>query len=446
MSTPPFNSGLTNDTTKPTVSKSAQEIADFLKETPEEKKITDDKEDKKIKDDREDNLEEEDDDIKLKEDEDEEEEKLDLDEKEEDEDKDKKKKVAKGEDEDDEIEIEAPPRKKEITTKYPTFFKDFPWMEKMMYRDKQYTELFGSFDDAREIAESAEVLQDFERDLMQGDTTKVLAKIKEIDSKAFDKLVDDYLPNLAKVDKDAYFEVVGNIGRHIVKDIASEAIKRQNAGDKDTSQTLKSMANLLNQFLFGTTEFEEPKVRAQKDEKTDELEQERMQFVKERFETVRDDLQGKVDKILRATIADYIDPKGEMSSYEKRNAIRDCLLDVHRSVREDTGFVKSLDRLWDAVFSTRFSNDSQSRVQKAYLGKSRSVLKAAIKRARAEALKDTTRRERVVKDDDDNDRNERERETSSRRRTPETGRPHQERGNKMQRKPGESVLEFLSRD
>jgi hypothetical protein len=431
---------------KPSVPKSADDISNFLKEdTPtDDKKVKGEEDDKKTKDD---------DDITLKDLEDDDE-KLDLDDKKDD---DKKRKAKDKDDEDeydeddkdkldeDELEIEAPPRKKEITAAYPDFFKKFPWMEKMMYRDRQYTELFGSFDDAREVAESAEVLQAFEQDLMQGNTVSVLSKVKEIDPKAFDKLVDNYLPNLAKVDKEAYFEVVGNIGKHIIKDIANEGMKRLNAGDKDTAGTLKAMANLLNQFLFGTTEFVEPVNRFKKDEKADEVDQERVAFVRERFETVRDDLQSKVDKILRATISEYIDPKDEMSAYEKRNAVRDCLLDVHKSIREDPMFIKSLDRLWENVFSTRFSNDAQGRVQRAYLGKSKTVLRAAIKRARAEALKDSSSNRRPrIKEDDDKDEKE---ETPTRRRTADTGRPHQQSGKRsLERQKGESVLEFLSRE
>src|SRR5438874_1486535 len=67
---------------------------------------------------------------------------------------------------DDDIDIEAPPRKKEILKEYPELFKKFPFLEKVMYRDKQYSELFGSFDDAKEIAEKSEIFNNFESQLL----------------------------------------------------------------------------------------------------------------------------------------------------------------------------------------------------------------------------------------------------------------------------------------
>jgi len=80
---------------------------------------------------------------------------------------------------DTDVDIEAPPRKKEILKKYPDVFKDFPFLEKMMYRDKQITELFGSFDDAKEIAEKSDVFNNFETQLLAGNTEEVLKSVKE---------------------------------------------------------------------------------------------------------------------------------------------------------------------------------------------------------------------------------------------------------------------------
>src|SRR5258708_6881820 len=62
---------------------------------------------------------------------------------------------------DENIDVEAPPRKKEILKEYPELFKKFPFLEKMMYRDREYSQLFGSFDDAKEIAERSESFNQF---------------------------------------------------------------------------------------------------------------------------------------------------------------------------------------------------------------------------------------------------------------------------------------------
>jgi hypothetical protein len=301
-----------------------------------------------------------------------------------------------------------------------------------MFRDKKYTELFGSFDDAIEIKERSDNLAEFESDLMQGQTGRVLASVKELDKKAFDKIVDNYLPTLAKVDKEAYFEVVGNVAKTVIREMAKEAKNSKN-------EDLQRAALILNQFMFGTSEYTPPQQRVKEDENQNkELEQERQSFVRERFETARNDLQTRVDNVLRATISDYIDPKGEMSSYVKRNAVRDALVQLHQTIGQDTGFRKSLDRLWEAAFNEKFNANALKRIQSAYLGRSRQALAVVIRKARAEALKDSAPSSRKSKDEE-------EEETPRKRGPINTGRPRQPSGN-SQRQKGESVLDFLSRD
>lgn len=450
MSTPTsinLGAGQSDTTVKP--GRSAEDINDFLSQDIETDK-------KPIKEDNEEEQEEEEEVKKPKKelsDDDEDDEDVELsDEDEEDEDEDsdedeKKLKLKKDTEEDDELEIDAPPRKKEILKAFPELFKKFPWMEKMMYRDRQYTELFGSFDDAKEASERVAELEAFEQDLSRGSTEKVLARIKEVDKAAFDRIVDNYLPTLAKVDIEAYREVAGNIGKQIISDLANEAQARLGAGDKDTANTLRLMASNLNQFLFNTTKFEAPKPRSQgQSEEELRLERERLEFVQERFTTVRNDMQAKVDKVLRATIADYIDPKGEMSSYEKRNATQDALRNLHMSIREDRNFMKMFDKLWDSAFADKFSQASQDRIRKAYLGKSRNGLKKAILDARKEALKDRAPRARKASDEDESEDKETREERRPRRQL-DTGRPRQSGGNsKLERKKGESVTEFFARD
>ncbi len=222
---------------------------------------------------------------------------------------------------DENLDIDAPPRKKEILKKYPELFKEYPFLEKMMYRDKAYTELFGSFDDAKELAEKADSFNQFESQLLSGNTEQVLREVKESDEKAFNIIVDDYLSTLAKVDKDAYFHVVGNLNKRLIMEMVEEANSTNN-------EDLKQAALLLNQFIFGTSKFEAPKNRVDKKISTEqsEVEKERLAYVQERFETSRDDLQTQVDNTLKATISDYIDP---MLSQEMKKLLR-ILIDFGR--------------------------------------------------------------------------------------------------------------------
>ena len=227
-------------------------------------------------------------------------------------------------------------------------FKDFPFLEKILYRDRQYSELFGSFDDAKEIAEKSEIFNQFESQLLSGNTENILKEIKDTDERAFKTIVDDYLPTLAKVDKEAYFHVTGNLNRRLIMEMVEEA---NSTGNED----LKQAALLVNQFVFGTAKFTAPTklVEKRSDAEQSEVEQERLSYVKERFETSRDDLQGQVDNTLRATISDYIDPKGVMSSYVKKNAVSDAMKILQNAIAEDPSVAKNLNNLWRAAFDQK---------------------------------------------------------------------------------------------
>ena len=398
--------------TKPTA-KTADDINDLFKslDVEEEQSEPKVKEDKKPKEEPE--TENEDDDLELKEPE-EDIEKLDL---------------AKP---DDDIEIDAPPRMREISKKYPELFKDFPFLAKMMARDKQYNELFGSFDDAREVAEKSETFNNFESQLLSGNTEEVLRSVKDTDEKAFNIIVDDYLPTLAKVDKEAYFHVVGNLNRRLIMEMVAQA-------NEEGNDDLKQAALLVNQFVFGTAKFTAPSNRVEKreDPEKDKVEQERLSYVKERFESSRDDLQTRVDNTLRATIDSYIDPKGVMSSYVKKNAVADAMKILSSSISNDENVVKSLDKLWRVAFENKFSQDSLKRIQSFYLSKAKGNLKNAIIKARTEALKDLApKREKETEEVE---------EETPRKRTIAPGRPSQPKKSNGMNK-GESVTDFFMRD
>src|SRR5258708_7422068 len=85
----------------------------------------------------------------------------------------------------DELDLVVPARKKEILAKYPSLFKDFPYLERAYYVDRQYTELFGTIADAKQVIERAGILSSFEEQLQSGNTENILKTVKDSDPNAF---------------------------------------------------------------------------------------------------------------------------------------------------------------------------------------------------------------------------------------------------------------------
>ena len=281
---------------------------------------------------------------------------------------------------DEELEIVAPVKRKEILKKYPNLFKEFPYLQTAYYREQQYTEILPTIDDAKEAVTKAKEFDNFQQKLLKGDTETLLKTVKDQNPEAFNKIADDYLTTLSKVDNNAYYHVLGNVMKNAVISMVREARSSKN-GD------LEAAAEILNQFIFGTNQISEPTKLSSDKPKDDTVEQERRQFMTERFESVRDDLQTRVSNVLKATISQHIDPKAQMTDYLRNTAVKDSMDTVVQLIDKDTRFRSVLDKLWEKAFQEKFSKASTDRIRSAYLSRARTLLPAVIKSKRSEALK-----------------------------------------------------------
>lgn len=289
----------------------------------------------------------------------------------------------------EQLELVTPVRRKEILAKYPNLFKEFPYLEKAYYREQQFTELLPTIGDAKAAVEAKKVLDRVEADVMGGNTETLLAAIKRESPKGFAKIVDEYLPTLARVDEQAYYHVLGNITKHTIVAMVRESRKSGN-------EALQSAAQLLNQFVFGTSEFKPPsnlsKEEPESEGKDKELQQREQEFVRQRFETARGDLNTRINNTLKNTIEANIDPKKSMSDYVRKNASREAIELLGTVLDRDARFIALKDKLWEAAFADNFSAASVARIKSAYLSRAKTLLPTVIKKARNEALKGLTKR------------------------------------------------------
>jgi hypothetical protein len=284
----------------------------------------------------------------------------------------------------EQLELVTPVRRKDILAKYPSLFKEFPYLEKAYYREQQFTELLPTIDDARAAVEAKQTLDKMEADVMNGNTELILKAVKEQNPKGFHKIVDEYLPTLAKVDEQAYFHVLGNVTKHTIVAMVRESRKSGN-------EALQSAAQLLNQFVFGTSEFRPPSNLSinepGEDNKNKELEHREQQFVRQQFESARDDLNTRINNTLKNTIDANIDPKKSMSEYVRKNASRETIEMLESVLSKDSRFIALKDKLWEIAFKENFSRISIERIKSAYLSRAKTLLPTVIKKARIDALK-----------------------------------------------------------
>lgn len=297
----------------------------------------------------------------------------------------------------DDVKV-GPFRKAEIEKDFPGVLKKYPYLETAYFRDRAFTEVFASPAEAKEAYETIEEFGKMEQELFQGNTADLLGRVKEEDPKAFARMTDNYMESLRRVDQDAHNHVVSGIVKNLIGLLAKEGRRTQN-------DELRKTALAINQFVFESDEYEPHKPLSEaKDNSVDE---ERQQFLQERFETVQEELQGSVDGILETTIKNNIDPRGSLTEYVKKNAIRDAMEEVRGQLEKDTKFRSQLDKLWERAIAAKFNRESVKAIKDAYLSKAKTVLKPAITKAKNEALKGSGKR---VRDDGDSDTRNTERE------------------------------------
>lgn len=287
----------------------------------------------------------------------------------------------------EDLELTTPVRRKEILAKYPKLFKDFPYLEKAYYREQQFTEVFPTIQDAKVSAEKAQVLDRAEQQIMSGDITSVLAAAKAENQESFNKIADNYLPALRQVDQQAYYHVLGNV----IKDTIITMV-REGRALGEQGAPLQAAANVLNQFIFGSQNFQPPtslsrQARPEENQREQELRAQEQQRTITTFETVKDDLQSRADNVLKSTIDQHIDPRSTMTDYVKKNATREAFETLEDLLGKDMRFRGLLDKLWEKAFEKNFDKESTDRIKSAYLSKAKTLLPSVIKRARNDALK-----------------------------------------------------------
>jgi hypothetical protein len=289
--------------------------------------------------------------------------------------------------EEDLLELTVPVRRKEILAKYPKLFKDFPYLEKAYYREQQFTETFPTIQDAKVASEKASILDRTERQVMSGDISHVLQAAKEENQESFNKIADNYLPALRKVDQQAYYHVLGNV----IKDTIVTMV-REGRALGEGGAPLQAAANVLNQFVFGSQNFQPSTPLSQQVDPKDQsreqqIQQENRQRFYNQFEGVKTDLQTKADNVLKSTIDGHIDPNGAMTDFVKTHASAEAFQNLEALIDKDTRFRSLLDKLWEVAFQKNFDKTSTDRIKSAYLSKAKTLLPSVIKKARNDALK-----------------------------------------------------------
>lgn len=316
------------------------------------------------------------------------------------EEEDEGKEVIKLEDQDDLEFLHV--NRRDILKAYPDIFKKFPSIEKSIYREQQYAELYPTLQEARDAKESVDNYARFESSLLNGDISDVLNTVKNTDANAFERITETFLPTLNKLDKAAHASILSQV-------LKSAAITMYGEGKTRNNENLQLAAQILHEFAFGNGQITPYKFKHDIEVRENPREQELMNreqgFMKQQFDVAINDVSGRAENVIKSTVDKHIDPKGLMTPYVKGKASKEVLEEVDRAIKGDRSFSAILDRLWERALDSNFSEQTKIKIKNAILAKSQTVLPDIIRKIRADALKGYATRNdngrRADKDDEE---------------------------------------------
>ncbi len=287
---------------------------------------------------------------------------------------------------DDKLELMEAPRRAEILKEFPEIFKKFPYLEHAYYRDQKYTEIFPTPNDAQDAAEKAGALDNFEDALMRGETKKIFESVRTSDPQAFNRLVDNLLIHLGEVDEGAQIHIIGNVGKHIRDLMLAES-------NTSGNEALKHAAILLNQFITGSSNpIPQTKLAKEEARRDETLDNERVEFLRERFDTARTDIISRLDSKITNTLAKRVDPNESMTEFVREAAINQAKREVQSIIARDSRFQTLMKQAWQKAARSMYAKADIDYIRQKYENKAATLLPSVINKVRSKALKGLGRR------------------------------------------------------
>lgn len=324
----------------------------------------------------------------------------DADDEDEDGDGDKKSKGLKLEDNEDEI-LSDLPKRKEILAKFPDLFKTFPKLENAFFREQQYAEIFPTPKEAKSAMESVENLKKIESEFLSGDIETTLNRLKTADPKALGKITDNILETIKKVDREAYLNTLTKVTKNMLFAVAKYG-KDNDTGEDSDARQLQIAARLIHKHYFNdpnvTPAEESTKPTTEVDPKAEAVTKREEALNQRELTNATQDVVSRVNNKIQTAVTDAIDPKGAMTPYLKKTAVKDVMVALDSELTDDPRFRAQIDRLWKDAQKASFSDESKSKIRKAFLSKANTILPDIMRRVRGEALKGVDSRKKDESD------------------------------------------------
>lgn len=267
------------------------------------------------------------------------------------------------------------PSLKTINEKFPDFFKVFPAMRDMYFREAEYSKLFPTIDDAKEAQENNSAFQNIRDDVFNGSGEKFLTAIKGQSPQTLQNFAGKILGTLVKVDQDSFWRAANPL----VEDIARSMYKK---GIAENNESMSNAAKYLAHYFFGNADVAEGKTTTvPKEQPESDVSRERKEWEDQRqFE-----FRTNIEKDVRAQLVDLItgtdartgksrlDPDDILSPFIKNTIIEKVIQDIGATLQADKNHIAYMDSLWSRAKSNGRTDADKVRIITAYLTRARAL-------------------------------------------------------------------------
>ena len=267
------------------------------------------------------------------------------------------------------------PSLKTINESYPDFFKKFPSMRDMYFREAEYSKLFPTIDDAKEARENNTAFMNLREDVFSGTGEKFLNAVKSQNPQSLSRFAGKFLGTLVKVDQNAFWSAANPL----VEDIAGSMYRK---GVAEGNESLQNSAKYLAHYFFGDADIAEGKrTTIPKEQPESEVSKERREWE----DSKQTEFRGVVEKDVRGQLVDIItgmdsktgknkiDPDEVLSPFIRNTIIERVIADIGSTLQADKNHLTYMDSLWSRARQNGRTDNDKARIIAAYLARARSL-------------------------------------------------------------------------
>lgn len=272
---------------------------------------------------------------------------------------------------------------KAIKAKYPTIFKDFPDLRDAFFREREFSKVYGSVDDAVEAATKSGYYDSFVSAVDKGDVGMLMDAVIEMGDSQAQAFVENFLPAVEARSTKALGKITAPFVHRAIRFVFEDG---KNMGG-ERGQNLMVAARYMAKHLFNEENPERlhGQLQAEPSPERQELENQRRQFATQQFEVASSDVERVIDNRLQRDVIKHIDPNGAMNEFMREALAEKVIKELQDVIVEDKAHLTRMTSLWRRATKEAYNGESKARIVSAFLARAKQSMPSVVARIKAQA-------------------------------------------------------------